>query len=229
MARVKYGGIVTDLSGSVGGSTFQRSSFGSSLRSKPNPIRGRSSSQGNIRHLMSLLHASWRGLSVEQRTAWDRFINFSNQTIRRDRNVLISGHALFIKYNLAKLLIGDEIIVDLVYISMPQTPLPDGAIGRDPMAMGWAFESGYNPAAMFFILKLSSPRLASNSFSQAGLRWIPCAIDGEAGIDLFPGYPPIFGAVPPENVYLHYSLQWFSRLAPIMNAPITGSIITVSY
>lgn len=227
MARVKYGGIVTDLSGSIGGSTFQRSSFGSSLRSKPNPIRGRSASQGNIRYLMSKLHAAWRGMTEAQRTAWSRYTNFSNQSIRHDKNVLISGHALFIKYNLAKLMIGDAIITDLIYISMPQFPT-FAQIGSDGATMIFDVGDVYDEALMFCLVKLTSPRVPSRSFSPQGLRNIPLTYDGSGTFGINAAYQVIFGFVPSWNLTLHFSLQWFCRTAPIMAAPIVGKTIIVA-
>jgi hypothetical protein len=229
MARVKFGGLVSEVSGSVGGSTFQKSLYGNTLRNKPLPIHRRSPAQETIRRYLQQLHAAWRALTSAERTQWDRFINFSNQSIRRDSGVLMTGHDLFIKYNLAKLMIGDAILTVPTYISMPEVPIEEGTIGRDVAAMGWALSDTYDDDALFFLLKLSSPRLASRRFSPQGLRWIPTDYDGLAAIDLYPAYPNIFGFVPPAGVYLHFTLQWFSRTAPLMNAPKSGTVLVESY
>lgn len=229
MARIKFGGIVSDISGSVGGSTFQKSLYGSILRNKPLPIHKRTFGQEVIRYHLQQLHAAWRTLTTPERIQWNRFINFSNQTIRRDSGVLMSGHDLFIKYNLIKLMIGDAILTVPTYISMPEVPVEEGTIGRDPIAMGWGLDDTYDEAAVFFIIKLTSPRLASRSFSRQGLRWIPVDYDGVAAINLYPAYPNIFGFVPPAGCYLHFTLQWFSRTAPLMNSPKSGTVLVESY
>lgn len=229
MARVKFGGLVSEISGSVGGSTFQKSLYGNTLRNKPIPIHKRTAGQINIRYFLQQLHAAWRDLTADQRTQWNRFINFSGQTIRRDSGILLSGHDLFIKYNLTKLMIGDAILTVPTYTPMPSVPRQEGTIGRDVAAMGWALDNTYDEAAVFFMLKLSSPRLASRSYCPTGLRWINCPLDGTAAIDLYPYYPNVFGFVPPSGVYLHYSLQWISRTAPVMNAALTGSVLIESY
>jgi hypothetical protein len=229
MARVKFGGIVSEISGSVGGSTFQKSLYGNTLRNKPIPIHKRTASQVNIRYFLQQLHAAWRTLDPDERTQWNRFINFSGQTIRRDSGVLMSGHDLFLKYNLAKLMIGDAILTIPTYTPMPEVPTHDGTIGRDVAAMGWALDDTYDDAALFFMLKLSSPRLASRSYSPQGLRWINCTLTGLAAIELYPVYPDVFGFIPPAGVYLHFSLQWFSRTAPVMNAAEVGTVLVESY
>jgi len=229
MARVKFGGLVSEISGSVGGSTFQKSIYGNVLRNKPNPVIRRTPGQINIRYLLRQLHAAWRALTADERTQWNRFLNFSGQTIRRDSGILLTGHDLFIKYNLAKLIIGDSILTVPTYTPMPEVPTHEGTIGRDVAAMGWALNDTYDDDALFFMLKLSSPRLASRRYCPTGLRWINCPIDGTSAIALYPYYPNVFGFVPPAGVYLHYSLQWFSRTAPVMNAPQVGSVLVESY
>ena len=229
MARVKFSGLISDISGSVGGSTFQKSIYGSTLRNKPLPIHKRTPSQEVIRGYLQQLHAAWRSLTSSQRVQWNQFINFSNQTIRRDSGVLLTGHDLFLKYNLAKLMIGDSILTVPTYVSMPEVPIEAGDIGVDPVAMGWELSGPYDENSVFFLLKLSTPRLSSRSFSPCGLRWIPCDYNGGAAIELYPAYPDIFGAVPPPDIYLHFTLQWFSRVSPIMNSPKSGTVITISY
>lgn len=226
MARVKFGSIVTGLSGSVGGSTFQKSGFGNSLRNKPNPIRKQTPGQGSVRYYVSQLHAAWRGMTDAQRTAWDRYINFSNQSIRRDRGILMSGHALFIKYNLAKLMIGDAIIEDLIYISMPTFPTM-AQFGSDGATFIFDANDVYTAAQMFCLLKVTTPRIPSRSFSPQGLRNIPLTYDGSGTFNIGAAYQAIFGFVPAPNLTIHYSLQWFSRTAPLIASPMVGKTVIV--
>jgi hypothetical protein len=222
MARIKFGGIVSDISGSVGGSTFQRSNYGTSLRNKPSPIHRRSPSQVDIRYKLTQLHVAWRALTPAGRQQWNRFINFSGQTIRRDRAVLMSGHDLFIKYNLAKLMIGDAILTVPTYISMPTVPLLLSPWGYDVGMFYTWFEDAFDDDALFFIYKMTTPRLPSQSYSPRGLRFIPINIDPTGLVDAYAGYLATFGFIPNAQGVIHTSLQWFSRVSPIFNAPITS-------
>ena len=176
---------------------------------------------------MSTLHAAWRGMTDAQRTAWDRYINFSNQSIRRDRNVLMSGHALFIKYNLAKLMIGDAIITDLLYISMPIFPTL-AQIGSDGATLIFDVGDVYDEDLMFCLVKLTTPRVPSRSFSPQGLRNIPLTYDGSGTFGINAAYSAIFGFVPFWNLTLHFSLQWFCRTAPLINSPQVGKTLIVA-
>ena len=183
-----------------------------------------------IRGYLQQLHAAWRSLTAAQRTQWNRFINFSNQTIRRDSGVLMSGHDLFIKYNLAKLMIGDSILSVPTYISMPVVPtVPEtDIIGSDGVDMVFSVESIYEETELFLLLQLSSPRIPSRSFSPLGLRNIPLTYDGSGSFAIATPYSAIFGFVPDHGVTLHYSFQWFSKLSPIFNAPIVGTTVVVA-
>lgn len=87
MAVIKFGSIVTDGAGSLGGSTIQKYSQGHIWRNKPNPIPSRSNAQYLIRSYNKKMQAGWRALSPGQRSIWNDFAHPS-----------LSGHSLWLKY-----------------------------------------------------------------------------------------------------------------------------------
>ena len=93
MARVKFGSLVTEISGSIGGSTFQRNSFGNTLRNKPNPIRSRTAAQLSIRQYMKQAHAGWTALTAAERQRikrkGDRLVKKLLSLPEAERNYLV--------------------------------------------------------------------------------------------------------------------------------------------
>ena len=106
MARIKYGPLISDIAGSVGGSTFQRSASGNTLRNKPIPIHTTSGSQLQVRQYMKMAHAAWLAMEITERQQWNQFVNYSTPKIKHDRAVIMSGHNLYLKYQVARLMAG---------------------------------------------------------------------------------------------------------------------------
>lgn len=223
MARIKLGPMITDISGSVGGATFQRGRFGYTMRTKPLPLDKHTLLQQRTRTSVTLVQSFWQALSAADRLQWERFMDFSGQTIRKDRSVLLSGHALYLKYNVWLDLVGEEIMETIQYLPMPEYPQLE-AIHHDAGNYYLKFDFAVTPATVFFICKLSSPRLPSQAFSFKGLRFmkVAFALDDEYSINT--SYIAAFGVMPPTDGWLHYSIQWFSTLSPIFSGTFTGII-----
>lgn len=225
MARCKFGSLVTDISGSIGGTTFQRSAFGHTIRNKPIPIKSRSDSQLSIRQFMKNAHQNWAALSSAERQQWQQFVSFSNQRIRRDRNVNISGHNLYIKYQVMRQVAGLEIKSSLEYISFPDWHYPSSIIQDAPSMYLSTLPASEDPIGdLFFIFKVSAPRPPAQQFNPRGLRY--CTLFGETwdAFTFAESYVPIFGALPPLGSWLHYSYICASTKAPIFSNLRTGKL-----
>lgn len=222
MARIKYSSIVSEVSGSIGSATFQKSQFGNTLRSKPNPRRSSSPDQVTCRRYMTILHNAWSTLTSDQRTAWNRFISFSNSTIKRDRAVLLSGHSLFIKYNFLRLLSGFAVLTDVVYVAAPVWPRVD-SIGNDVGTVNFTMDIAVDHDVIWFIAKFSAPRPASQSFTKQGLRYFNIIPATASGFNVTDFYQAIFGTIPAGNSFVNIECQFFSVLAPLYTNVIIGN------
>lgn len=225
MARIKYSSIVSSVSGSVGSATFQKSLYGDTLRNKPRPRKSSTALQLGGRALMMQLHQAWSDLTDAQRKQWNQFISYSSATIRRDRAVLLTGHALFIQYNMLRLLTDLAIMTTPVYV--PLGGIFDSVqIGRDtPGVLTLVLEDEFPGTQTFGVIKLSAPRRPSLSFSFAGLRGIHVACANETNFDITVLYTAMFGTIPQIGDTIHYFYRRFSILSPIIQKPITGKLI----
>lgn len=68
--RFQLGPLVANVSGSIGGTTFQRGISGPSARVKPRPTRRRTPYTSQARQQIAFLSREWRALSSANRTAW---------------------------------------------------------------------------------------------------------------------------------------------------------------
>ncbi len=99
MARLKLGVLVSDIRGSIKGSTFQRTNSGLVLKSiskKPNKL---SSSSLVVRSIMNNSQIEWAKLTVSQRDIWASFSNYNKIKQKNSSEYILNGQQLFIKIN----------------------------------------------------------------------------------------------------------------------------------
>jgi hypothetical protein len=222
MARIKLGPLITDIAGSVGGATFQRSRFGMTMRAKPLPLYSETPAQYTIRRLIIFLQYSWQGLTNAERLQWNRFLDFSGQTIRRDRSIKLSGQTLYIKYQLWRLLYDQALLTEIAY-----SPMPDHynflKISRpEEPEYHLVFDGTVDVTKYFFICKLTSPRRENQAYNPRGLRWMDVIFYPTDTYAITTSYIAAFGALPSVGDFCHYSIQFFSITSPVYTGVFTG-------
>ena len=221
MARVKLSPILTQASGSVGGITLQRNKFGMTMRQKSMPTNPCSSAQYVIRQHMITIQAAWQNLTDAQRLQWNRFLDFSGQTIKHDKSVRLSGHALYLKYQLYRLLTGYSLLTTITYVPMPAVPLIQ-EMTLDAGVWEIEFSSAVDYSDFFFLFSITTPRYENRVFSKRGLRFMKVTPADSQWFEIQVPYIATFGVLPAVPHFVHYSIKWFSALAPVYTGVTTG-------
>jgi len=99
MARIKFGSIVVEGTGSLGGHTFQNSHGGAQLRTKPVLKKQPSLSQSFIRYFNTELQGGWRTLTDKQRSAWNVYPVSHGVFNKKGDKHHLSGHSLWMQLN----------------------------------------------------------------------------------------------------------------------------------
>lgn len=119
--KVKFGSIIVDGSGKIGGHVVGHCRDGHYMRTKGSKVGSVSGSQQVVRSRTGSIASSWRELTSNQRTAWDNAtIQFQRSNVFGDKKQL-SGFALYQSLNNNILTIGGSMIqeppkVERVYI-----------------------------------------------------------------------------------------------------------------
>lgn len=97
--KMKFGAIVVDGRGKIGGHVASKNRAGAYLRTKVTPVNPQSSKQINVRGTFAGLSQAWRGLTVAQRASWNSSVaSFAKTDIFGDlKNP--SGFNLYQKLN----------------------------------------------------------------------------------------------------------------------------------
>jgi len=120
--KMKFGAIVTDGRGKIGGHVASKNRAGAYLRTKVTPVNGQTTAQTQIRNRFTVLAQGWRGLTEEQRAAWNGAVaDYSRTDIFGDLHNP-TGAALYQRLNNNLVTIGEAAI------STPPLPAAVGEV-----------------------------------------------------------------------------------------------------
>lgn len=74
MAKIKFGMMMTDARGKLGGQVFSKNRSGAYVRTKVTPVNPQTVSQQANRSLLGSLSANWSSLSDTERSAWNNAV-----------------------------------------------------------------------------------------------------------------------------------------------------------
>lgn len=120
--KIKWGALVVDGSGKLGGHVASKNKSGSALRTKVTPSNPQTSYQANVRSRLTSISQAWASLSDSERSQWNAAApNFAGSNIFGDK-VNPSGFNLYQKLNNNLAIIGGTAI------DVPPSPAAVGAL-----------------------------------------------------------------------------------------------------
>lgn len=99
MAKIKFGMMMTDARGKLGGHVFTKTRSGATVRTKVTPVNPRTSAQGQVRARLGLLSQIWNTLTEAQRRAWNDQSDLNKRTNVFGDLYAPTGRSLFISAN----------------------------------------------------------------------------------------------------------------------------------
>jgi len=112
MALVKFGGGITQMTGSIGGTTFARNRSGNYARSRTKPVNPNTTAQGFARSIMGTLTQAWRtALDASERGAWATYAAAVAMKNALGETTYLSGFNHFVRSN-AVFLQSEETMVE---------------------------------------------------------------------------------------------------------------------
>jgi len=99
MAKIKLSGLITEIRGSVGGTTFQNSANGTVMKNKPNQLNFVSQKKYDHNGIMAQLNYAYDSLSSANATKWSACATALNISLKRSHQKTYSGRELFFSYN----------------------------------------------------------------------------------------------------------------------------------
>lgn len=226
MARVKLSPLFSQIRGSLGRATFQRSQGGTTLRNKPLPSQKLSKSQQLVKSHVSMTIAAWQGLSDAQRALWHQFANFLPHYMHLNKNLPISGYSLFTKYNLIRLSAGLDMFLDITFLSTTFLAVNPSILFNN-FYLYFGFGAQLQPNNIFALLKLSSTVRDTANFNKSSCRVILLNLNENNPFNITDAYKSIFFNLPALHATLNCEITLFSLEASII-FPTTSYRLQVS-
>lgn len=202
MAKIKFGMMMTDARGKLGGQVFSKNRAGAYIRTKVTPSNPQTSAQAQVRSNLSTLSTGWNSLTAAQIAQWNDSVGDWTSTDVFGDIKKPTGKNLYVKLNVNLLNSGQSPIVAppskielpaLVDIDVDVT-LPAGTLAIDGLPV---FAEGV------YQIEACAPVSRGVSFVKNKLRVISYETQGTAGsVDVSQAYIDKFGSVAnAENIF----------------------------
>lgn len=112
MSKIKWGAIVVDGRGKLGGHVFTKTRSGATMRTKVTPVNPQSTAQASARSRLGGNSQAWANLTEAQRIAWNVKATEITKTNIFGDSYSPTGKNYFTSVNNNLLLIGEPAIVD---------------------------------------------------------------------------------------------------------------------
>ena len=112
MARIKFGMMMTDARGKLGGHVFTKAKSGATIRTKVTPLNPKTSAQSEARGALSANSQAWRTLTENQRLAWNSAAQEVSKTNAFGDTYFPSGKNYFTAVNNNLRNVGGAILVE---------------------------------------------------------------------------------------------------------------------
>lgn len=208
MAKIKFGMMMTDARGKLGGQVFSKNRGGAYVRTKVTPSNPRTLAQMESRNLLGQTSSAWNGLTDAQRLSWNSAVPEWQRTDVFGDLKTPSGKNLFVELN-KNLLQAGLATLDIAPDKEEIVGITATAVAVDATA-GEVTLTGLASVPTGFVLQVSAtpPISPGISFVKNRFRVVDYvaagAVDGEA---LYSAYTDKFGALSPgDNV--HFQLKY---------------------
>ena len=112
MAKVQFGGGVSNIQASIGGNTFTRSKAGGGARNRVKPNNPPTPLQMQRRTQLATCSTIWGNLTEAQRLAWTAAAAEVKKKGKCGNNITLTGHQHFVSLNMNRLAMAQAVSED---------------------------------------------------------------------------------------------------------------------
>lgn len=209
MTRIKTTAFISDIRGSIAGSTFQNSLSGLTLKAKAFPKRSLSAQAQKAKSVITYLSQQWLSLTENQRNQWEVQAGFAPVAQRNNPERFINGQQLYMKYN-AALYNQFSIAQNSVSPSTSSLPVITLTVTRSGAAILIDVSQAIDEANYFLAFRISAPQRSSQSNSKGGSKLIVLTFGNTTQVDIQTQYLALFGTRPLTGQFLTVEYQLIS-------------------
>lgn len=210
MSKIKWGAIVVDGRGKLGGHVFTKTRSGATMRTKVTPVNPQSPAQAAARSRLGSQSQAWRGLTEAQRTGWNDLAQRTAKTNIFGDQYFPTGKNLFTGLNSNLILAGENPNVsppELVEMPVVISMNPVINVAEQLIDLGVSTEGSVS--ASYVIIEATAPFSAGRYNFDGSYRIIYAPGDFEDTDILYTQYVAKFG-VPPTGSKVSFRAYFIS-------------------
>jgi hypothetical protein len=227
--KMKFGALVVDGRGKIGGHVASKNRHGAYLRTKVTPVNRQSVRQTAVRSLLTSISQSWKGLTEAQRLAWNSAVaDFKKTNIFGDIQHP-SGFNLFQRLNNNIMTLGGAMIVNppvVTDLDSYTAPVLTYVVGVAALSLAFVAAAGGDSGYKIFA---TPPMSAGKSFVKSEYRLITQddAI-GVTPINILATYTAVFGGVGNVGDKIFVKIVPVGKVSGVEGLPVACSKISVA-
>ena len=158
MSKIKWGAIVVDGRGKLGGHVFTKTKSGATMRTKVTPVNPQTAAQASARSRLGGNSQAWAGLSEDERRSWNALASETSKTNIFGDQYFPSGKNLFTSVNNNLIMVGGASIVNApTFEELPFITLMDAEIDISAQAISLLVDSTGSSSGTALIIEATQP------------------------------------------------------------------------
>lgn len=198
MARIKFSGLVTEIRGSVGGTTFQSNAYGYTVKNKPNMIKPNTFKQQTRMTTFFKCVNSWGQLTQAQRDEVDAWAAANPQYAAHNPDSQLSGFAVWVRWWIFAITyrLFSNPAYQGVYDPVPAVASMTFTLTSAGGVLTLGRTASPNLNVWVGGIFLSPPTAPSKNFAGSSLRFMNDFVSTTGTMDITDMYVAAFGAIP---------------------------------
>ena len=207
MAKIKFGMMMTDARGKLGGQVFSKNRSGAYVRTKVTPVNPQTADQQVNRSLLGQLSSAWSSLTDSQRNSWNGAVEQWQKTNVFGDLTKPTGKNLFTGLNKVRLALFPELAqqntppAKVEFLAVPVNSVEMNLTSGDYFAR---LGEGFN-VDQFYEVRATPPVSAGTSYVKNLLRSVSLGVSPNVTgyVNFAPGYIAKFGnAVVGQKIFI---------------------------
>lgn len=224
--KIKFGSLVVDGRGKIGGHVASKNRSGAYIRTKVTPVNRRTSAQRGVRSLLAGIAQAWRSLTADAIAAWNAAVSDYQKTDIFGDIKKPTGFTLYQKLNNnAQRCGGSEITAPPLPIGVPFLTVIQPSVVSDG-SVSLVFAATPVPADMAYVVSATRPLSAGISFVKSEFRIVKI-LDAAATspANIAAEYAAIFGAPTNAGSKVFFEVKIVDLATGIAGTPVQASVL----
>lgn len=200
MARIRYSAIVTEIAGSIGGSTFQRNAYGFTVKNKPNMVVPNRVRQQRRKRGFAAQTQKWRLLTQPQRDQWISYATAFPVPSRLNPDSILNGFNVFVRYHLFRSVFQPDFVLTNPFGTQASITAVDADSVAGPGEFLLGVDTVFSGGPLTLLVYMTRQIGDGQVFVQGTPIFLRSSgVAPSLTLSLIPSYQDVFGSNPPAG------------------------------